>query len=82
MKLPKLKSKFSIIEGICAFAVLIGVNYLWEVIPSREFTYKNIFISETANPFAFWLMVAFMSFVTIFALYGALFMEFDKRNYK
>jgi len=82
MKLPKLKRKFSRIEGICFFAVLIGVNYLWEVIPDREFTYKNIFISEAANPFAFWLMVGFMSLVTIFALYGALFMQFDKRNYK
>tara|TARA_R110000787_G_scaffold210646_2_gene320426 strand:- start:990 stop:1238 length:249 start_codon:yes stop_codon:yes gene_type:complete len=82
MKLPKLKSKFSRIEYLCLFGVFIGIDYLYEVIPEREFTYKNIFISEATNPFAFWFMVAFMFFVTIFSLYGALFMEFDERNYK
>jgi len=82
MKLPKLKSKFSRIEGICFFAFLIGVNYLWDVIPDREFTYKNIFISEATNPFLFWLIIIFMFFRHNLFFIRRTIQEFDKRNYK
>ncbi|MEW6982552.1 hypothetical protein AAD001_07850 [Colwelliaceae bacterium 6471] len=80
MKLPKLKRKYSRIDGICLLGVYIGCDFILDVLPAREFTYKSIYISELSSPFVFWLMIAFMAVTILVSIYGLLFWEFEQNS--
>ena len=81
-KFKLIKSSYSAIDAICIFAIILVTDYFYETLTERQFTYKNIFISELDSPFAFWAMITTMALIGLFALFGFVFIEFETKNNK